>query len=128
MRGILVTNKVHPWTQKNKPMPADYLCPLCHRHHHSESWCAPPAAKEKPLSPSDATNGSALPVPRDRGRKGWKTKVSLCESIVKKVTFKSGTKLYAETVDDVIQELESRGYLKYEQNAKEHTTPTAPKP
>lgn len=21
-------------------MPADYLCPSCHRTHHSEMWCA----------------------------------------------------------------------------------------
>ena len=65
-----------------------------------------------------------LEVPRDRVGKGWKTKVSLCESIVKKVTFKSGTTLYAETVDDIIQELESRGYLKYEQNEIALAPPT----
>ena len=92
-------------------------CPVCKSHLDLEVPQHECATSERVAGgPSDATNGSALPVPRDRGRKGWKTKVSLCESIVKKVTFKSGTNLYAETVDDVIQELESRGYLKYEQN------------
>jgi len=76
-----------------------------------------PAPKSPQMAGCQQEPCSALPVPRDSGGNGWKTRVSLCESIVKKVTYNSGVKLYAETVDDVIQELESRGYLKYEQNA-----------
>ena len=62
------------------------------------------------------TGDNLLPVPR--GHNGWKTKVALCEAIGKAVTYKSGTTLFAETVDDVIQELEKRGHLYFESNAE----------
>jgi hypothetical protein len=62
--GLLRTIKAHLRAQLNKPMPADYLCPSCHRHHHSESWCAPPAVKEQAPSPLDAAACSAWRDPK----------------------------------------------------------------
>ncbi len=97
----------------DREQPNPMACHHCGQNHPE------PKSERTASGPSDAMDCSALPVPRDRGGKGWKTKVSLCEAIVKAVTYKSGTYLYAETVDDVIQELEKRGHLKYEPNGQD---------